>query len=166
MCCQHRLKDAVTKQSDNFNRKSCFVYVNRCDFKKIHILYSFQLFLLDDRSKYYILYSRTPKPLPHESEDEFALHKIAFQWYPVLGVFLMIIPAIIISHLTGGQDLTKLNIQLLSPCAQKFMPKKYRHFQLKRENNGKAGHENEDEKKKSSFETKWTFKENDEVKLN
>lgn len=80
----------------------------------------------------------------------------------------MCIPAIIISHLTGGQDLTKLNIQLLSPCAQKFMPKKYRHIKLKRETNGKIGRESEDEPKKhkSSFETKWTFKENAEVKLN
>lgn len=77
----------------------------------------------------------------------------------------MCIPAIIISYLTGGQDLQKLNIQLLSPCAQKFLPKKYRHIQLKR---GSIRQKTEDEKKtrNASFETKWMFKENSEAKLN
>ncbi|XP_055297867.1 sodium-coupled monocarboxylate transporter 2-like [Sitodiplosis mosellana] len=109
-----------------------------------------------------------PKTFPSEPDEGFALHKIAFQWYPLIGVILMCVPAIIISHLTGGQDLTKLNVLLLSPCAQKLVPKKYRHIQLKRGNKGSTGHQSENEKKmlKPSLETKWTFIENSEVKLN
>lgn len=64
-------------------------------------------------------------------EDGFALYKIAFQWYPLIGVISMWIPSIIISYLTGGQDFTNFNIQLLSPCVQKLVPKKYRHTELK-----------------------------------
>lgn len=37
----------------------------------------------------------------------------------------------IISHLTGGQDLSKLNIQLLTPFVQKWIPMKYCHTELK-----------------------------------
>ena len=78
----------------------------------------------------------------------------------------MCVPAIIISHLTGGQDLTMLNVHLLSPCAQKFVPKKYRPIPLKRENKASNGLDGKDEKSKPPFETLWTFKENSEVKLN
>lgn len=65
------------------------------------------------------------------TDDGFAFYKIAFQWYPFIGVITMWIPSIIISYLTGGQDFSNFNIQLLSPCAQKWMPKKYRHTELK-----------------------------------
>lgn len=78
----------------------------------------------------------------------------------------MCVPAIIISHLTGGQDLTKLNIQLLSPCAQKFVPKKYRPIPLKRESKASNGLGGKDEKSKQPFETMWTYKQSSEVKLN
>lgn len=40
------------------------------------------------------------------------------------------IPAIIVSHLTGGQDLNKFNIRLLSPCIQKLLPMRYRCVEL------------------------------------
>lgn len=63
-------------------------------------------------------------------DEDFAFYKISFQWYPVIGVFAMYIPAIIISHLTGGQDFTKFNIKLLSPPIRKFVPKKYHHTEL------------------------------------
>lgn len=65
------------------------------------------------------------------AEEGFALYKIAFQWYPLLGVISMWIPAMIISYLTGGQDFTNFNVQLLSPCVQKLVPRKYRHRELK-----------------------------------
>lgn len=41
------------------------------------------------------------------------------------------IPAVIVSHLTGGQDLSKFNINLLSPFIQRMLPAKYRHTELK-----------------------------------
>lgn len=67
----------------------------------------------------------------HEIDDSFAFYKIAFQWYPLIGVIAMWVPAIIISFLTGGQDFTDFNIQLLSPCVQNLVPRKYRHTELK-----------------------------------
>lgn len=41
------------------------------------------------------------------------------------------IPAIIISHATGGQDLNKFNMKLLSPFILKWLPRKYRIIELK-----------------------------------
>ncbi|XP_055303103.1 sodium-coupled monocarboxylate transporter 2-like isoform X2 [Sitodiplosis mosellana] len=82
------------------------------------------------------LASQTPIQKP---SDGFALYKIAFQWYPVIGVLITWISAILISHLTGGQDLTNLNTQLLSPCIRKLIPKKYRDDQSNSmENSDKA----------------------------
>lgn len=40
------------------------------------------------------------------------------------------VPAIIVSYLTGGQDLNKFNIRLLSPCIQKLLPMRYRRVEL------------------------------------
>lgn len=61
----------------------------------------------------------------------FALYKIAFQWYSIIGVITMWIPTIIVSHLTGGTDFKTFNFKLLSPCIEAVMPRKYRHTELK-----------------------------------
>lgn len=66
----------------------------------------------------------------NELNDGFALHTISFQWYPVIGAFMTWIPAIIASYLTGGQDMSKFNIQLLSPIVQRMLPKRYQHTEL------------------------------------
>lgn len=65
-----------------------------------------------------------------EPDDGFAFYKISFQWYSVIGTIMFWIPAVIISHLTGGQDLNKFNIKLLSPFIQRMLPLKYRHTEL------------------------------------
>lgn len=65
------------------------------------------------------------------ADDGFAFYKISFQWYSTIGLIMTWIPAVIISHLTGGQDLSKFNIQLLSPFVQNMLPIKYRHIELK-----------------------------------
>lgn len=62
--------------------------------------------------------------------DSFAFYKISFQWYSVIGVVATWIPAIIISHLTGGTDAKEFNVQLLSPVIRKWMPQKYQHTKL------------------------------------
>lgn len=64
------------------------------------------------------------------TDDGFAFHKISFQWYSTIGVFLTWIPALIVSHLTGGQNLDQFNIRLLAPCIQKLLPIKYHHVEL------------------------------------
>lgn len=91
--------------------------------------------------------------------EDFAFYKIAFQWYPLIGVISMWIPAIIISFLTGGQDFTNFNIHLLSPCIQKLLPKKYRHTELKviRSLNKSAEHESEEPKFTTEM-TEWISK--------
>lgn len=63
-------------------------------------------------------------------DDEFAFYKISFQWYPLIGTILFWIPAVIVSHLTGGQDMSKFNIKLLSPFVQRMLPIKYRPTEL------------------------------------
>lgn len=79
-------------------------------------------------------------------DDGFAFYKISFQWYPLLGVISMWIPSIIISYLTGGQDFTNFNVQLLSPCVRNWIPIKYRHSELKliKTHNESVNDENED----------------------
>lgn len=92
-------------------------------------------------------------------KEGFAFYKIAFQWYPLIGVISMWIPTIIISFLTGGQDFTNFNIQLLSPCVQMLLPKKYHHTELKliRPRHKSAEHESEDAKFMSEM-TEWISK--------
>lgn len=63
--------------------------------------------------------------------DSFAFYKISFLWYSVIGVITTWIPAIIISHLTGGQNFNGFNVQLLSPIVRHLVPIKYRHIELK-----------------------------------
>lgn len=52
-------------------------------------------------------------------EDEgFSLFKMSFLWYGVFGTLLFWAVAIPVSHLTGAQDLDKLNLQLLTPAVK------------------------------------------------
>lgn len=51
-------------------------------------------------------------------------------WYAPLGALITWTSAIIISYFTGGQDLSKLNPNLLAPCIKYMLPKKYQHIQL------------------------------------
>lgn len=74
-----------------------------------------------------IYYSATTTQL----NNDFAFYKIAFQWYPALGVLSMWIPAMIISYLTGGQNFDHFNVELLAPCVQGWVPRKYRHTEMK-----------------------------------
>lgn len=62
--------------------------------------------------------------------DGFALYKIAFMWYCPLGALLMWTSGIMISHLTGGQDLKQLDLNLMSPAIKYLLPGKYRHMHL------------------------------------
>lgn len=66
-----------------------------------------------------------------EADDGFAFYKISFQWYSTIGAIMFWIPAIIVSHATGGQDLSKFNMKLLSPFIRRMLPRKYHHTELK-----------------------------------
>lgn len=82
----------------------------------------------------------------NKPDDGFAFYKISFQWYSAIGAVTTWIVAVIGSYLTGGQDMSKFNIQLLSPFVHKLLPEKYRHTELKSIDNkmsaDKANHQN------------------------
>ncbi|XP_031621567.1 uncharacterized protein LOC116339681 [Contarinia nasturtii] len=100
----------------------------------------------------------TPSTLSHDNNEGFAFYKIAFQWYPLLGVISMWIPSVIISYLTGGQDFKKFNAQLLSPCVRKLLPIKYRHTELKLIKSQKAPADDENEDKFMTEMNEWISK--------
>lgn len=81
--------------------------------------------------------------------DDFAFYKISFQWYSAIGVLTMWIPAIIISHLTGGQKFENFNVTLLSPIVRRFVPRKYQLTELRRASNMATKYESPDNNKKS-----------------
>lgn len=87
--------------------------------------------------------------------DDFTFYKISFQWYSTIGVLCMWIPAIIISHLTGGQNFENFNVQLLSPVVRGLVPKKYRLTELKQRKapNLSQKYENGEAEEKKSLET-------------
>lgn len=62
----------------------------------------------------------------------FTVIRIRFtrQWYGPLGAAIFWISCIVISYLTGGQDLNELDLNLLAPCIRNLLPKKYRHTHL------------------------------------
>lgn len=63
-------------------------------------------------------------------DDTFAFYKISFMWYGPLGAIITWITGIVVSYLTGGQEINDSNLSLLSPCVQNLLPAKYRHTQL------------------------------------
>lgn len=97
-------------------------------------------------------------------DDGFAFYKIAFLWYPLIGVISMWIPSIIISYLTGGQDFTNFNVQLLAPCIQNWVPKKYHHREVKLIQSGDGSHIN-DNKNKTTLETEWISRKDEKADL-
>lgn len=81
---------------------------------------------------YFICYFISSMPTVAKMTDDFAFYKISFQWYSTIGVLTMWIPAIIISHLTGGQNFENFNTTLLSPIVRRFVPRKYQLTELRR----------------------------------
>lgn len=59
-------------------------------------------------------------------DDTFALHKISFAWYPVIGAMIVWIVGIPVSYITGGQCLKKLEKRLISPISHFLLPRDMR----------------------------------------
>lgn len=55
---------------------------------------------------------------------------MSFLWYTCAGTIITWVVGIAVSHLTGAQDLEKLNLNLLAPMAKYLVPKKLRHQEL------------------------------------
>lgn len=69
-----------------------------------------------------------------EIDDEIAIYKISFAWYTLHGFLSMWILAIIVSYFTGGSDLDKFDIKLVSPIIHKWLSEKYHPVELKATN--------------------------------
>lgn len=55
---------------------------------------------------------------------------MAYRYGP-LGAVVTWIIAIIVSYLTGGEDIKKLNLNLLAPCIQNLLSQKYHQAELR-----------------------------------
>lgn len=64
----------------------------------------------------------TDPPMIDESEV-FSLYRLSFHWINPIGVFTVIIVGTIVSLLTGGRDLKKIDPELISPVIHRFLPK-------------------------------------------
>lgn len=107
-------------------------------------------------------------PIISPADDSFGFYKIAFQWYSTIGVITMWIPAIIVSHLTGGTDFKTFNFKLLSPCIEALMPRKYRHIEMKLissvvQSQNKS--DNQNENKIASETVGWIFRNDDNIEI-
>lgn len=65
-----------------------------------------------------------------DTDEGFSVYKISFIWYSFVGSVIFWAVAVPVSHLTGAQELDKLDINLLSPVIKCFIPKRYRHTEL------------------------------------
>lgn len=58
---------------------------------------------------------------PDES-DVFPLYRLSFHWINPIGLFTVIIVGSIVSYLTGGRKLEKIDPELISPVIHRFLP--------------------------------------------
>lgn len=55
---------------------------------------------------------------------------MSFLWYPFAGFIIFWLIAVPVSHLTGAQDIEKLDLNLLTPIAKYCLPKRLRHTEM------------------------------------
>lgn len=55
---------------------------------------------------------------------------MAFFWYPFAGALIFTLIAIPVSHLTGAQDIEKLDLNLLAPVVKSLLPLRLRHTEM------------------------------------
>lgn len=61
----------------------------------------------------------------HEYPDEsgvFPLYRLSFHWINPIGIFSVIIVGSLVSYLTGGRKLEKIDPELISPVIHRFLP--------------------------------------------
>lgn len=66
-----------------------------------------------------------------DADEEFTIHNISFHWFTLIGVICAWIPGVLISHITGGRDLTNFNYRLFSPWIERWLPRQCLHTTLK-----------------------------------
>lgn len=63
--------------------------------------------------------------VPHLYPDEsgvFPLYRLSFHWINPIGIFSVIIVGSLVSYLTGGRKLEKIDPELISPVIHRFLP--------------------------------------------
>lgn len=63
-------------------------------------------------------------PESEEDDDIFFLYKLSFMYLTSFGTILAVGVGMLVSLLTGSQDLTLLDPRLISPPLRRFLPKK------------------------------------------
>lgn len=74
--------------------------------------------------------TQSPLNLNATVDHPFSIYRMAFMWYPIAGTIIFALIAIPVSHLTGAQDIEKLDLNLLSPVAKCLVPKRLRHIEM------------------------------------
>lgn len=64
-----------------------------------------------------------PDPTVTDDSDVFALYRLSFHWINPAGVLTVVIVGSIVSLLTGGNKLSEIDPELISPVVHRFLPK-------------------------------------------
>lgn len=60
--------------------------------------------------------------VPAIGERPFNIYRLSFVWYGFLGTFITIIVGVIVSWMTGGEDIKKIGSRLIAPVAHFMLP--------------------------------------------
>lgn len=85
--------------------------------KKMNLKNNSRIFI----QKHYSLIEITDGVLANE--DMQSIFAISYMYYAVLGSIIAIVVSIVVSYLTGGTDLEKLNPDLVAPPMRRYLPK-------------------------------------------
>lgn len=64
-------------------------------------------------------------------DEEFSVFDISFPWFSVIGAGIAFLVGTIVSHFTGGYDISKTGTKLISPVAHWLVPKEIREMELR-----------------------------------
>lgn len=81
-----------------------------------------ELDLEEDAAAVIAAESLVEEPKAQEDWPLLALYKISYTLYPVIGTLTCIVVAIIITIATGGEDLSRVRPELVSPIIRRFLP--------------------------------------------
>lgn len=63
-------------------------------------------------------------------DEEFSIFNISFPWFGLIGSLIVISVGMVVSHCTGGYDISKTGTKLISPVAHCLVPREIREMEL------------------------------------
>lgn len=63
-------------------------------------------------------------------DESFSIFNIAFPWFSVISFVICCSVGVIVSHFTGGYDISRTGTKLISPVAHGLVPKEIRDVEL------------------------------------